>query len=227
MPFPCLAYTGNRRIWTEERVLEALRRAATEIQGPLPCVDSGWNRIKKGRLDWPGSNRVLEYFGSMGRAWLAAGADKSRVSLRNIAWTPEEDEYILENAGTMTLQSIGRHLCRSYGSVRVRLQAHGVRARSNNGYFSAAELAKEFRCPYHRVRKALHDGVISGRYDRIRNRWGVDLAQLTPAALEILRAPKTHSYKNSPSDLGDYLERHGLRRRLINGVLTIVAVRSN
>ncbi|GAI67551.1 unnamed protein product [marine sediment metagenome] len=199
-------------------------RAADEIKGPLPCCDATYNQIKKGHLDWPTVHRVFEFFGSMARAWLAAGVQRDRVSLKNIDWTPEEETYLKEKAGIMTLVEIGFNLRRSYDAVRARLNKElKITARGNQGLFSAAELSKEYGCPYHRVRQALIDGRIPGRFDSRRNRWQVDLGSLTPAAEAILEAPKLHSYKNSPSDFGDYYRRHKLRRTLIEGRVIVVA----
>ncbi len=216
MPFP--NFIGRKRFWTKERVLSALQQAAAEIEGPLPCLDRAYSRIKKGRLEWPTARRVLEYFGSMARGWMAAGAGMERVSLHNVPWVLGEDSYLLEYAGTKTLALIGAELGRSYQAVRARLnQYFKVSARANQGFLSAAELSKEYGCPYHRVRTALQEGVIPGCYDRVRNRWEIDEAKLTPAAEALLRSPKLHSYRNSPPDLGDYYSRYGLIRKQIEG----------
>ncbi len=222
MPFP--NFIGRRRFWTQERVLESLTLASREIKGPLPCCDAVYNRIKKGRLDWPTSHRILEYFGSMARAWLATGVRRGRVSLKNTDWTSEEDEYLLEKAGDITLKAIATHLGRSYSAVRARLNKnYRTSSRHNQGYFSAAELSKKFNCPYHRVRDALLEQRIVGKFDKIRNRWQVDLVDLTPEAEDILKAPKLHSYKNSATDLGNYYERHELRRTIVDGRVKVVA----
>ena len=223
MPFPNFI-GSHRRFWVKERVLSALQQAAAEIEGPLPCLDSAYNRIKKGRLDWPTSHQILEYFGAMSRGWLAAGAGKNRITLHNVPWIQEEDSYLLEYAGIKTLAAIGEHLGRSYGAVRGRLRHFKVRSRENQGFLSAAELSKEYRCPYHRVRTALQEGIIPGRYDRVRNRWEVDKARLTPAAKALLTAPKLRSYKNSPTDLGDYYSRYGIIRKLVDSKLVTCEV---
>lgn len=221
MPFP--NFIGNKRLWTREKVIEGLQLAATLINGDLPCRDAIYNQIKKGHLDWPTSHRILEFFGSMARGWLVAGVPKSRVSLRNIDWLLEEEIYLKEYAGKKTLAEIAAALCRTYGAVKTRLNKNmGIRARDNQGFFSAAELSKEYSCPYHRVRTALAKGNIPGKFDYRRNRWQVDLAQLTPTAEAILKAPKLHSYKNSPPDLGNYYERYKLQRKLVEGRMVVV-----
>jgi len=214
---------GAHLYWTKERTAAGLKLAAAVLVGSLPCCDSDYNTVKKGRFDWPPAVHVLKYFGSMARGWLAAGAEKSRVSLRNNDWTKDEELYLLDNAGEKTLQKIANDLGRSYPAVRARLNKNlKVKARHNQGFLSAGELAKLYQCPYHRVRCALASGDIAGRFDRKRNSWQVDLAKLDEKALGILRAPKTHSYRNSASDLGDYYKRYGLYRKLINGKLVVV-----
>ena len=221
MPFP--NWIGRKRLWTRERVVAALAAAATEIKGPLPCRDALYSKVKKGRLDWPTASRVLFYFHSMARGWLVAGASRHRISLKNIDWTPEEDGYLLDEAGILTLEYIAAKLRRSYPAVRDRLnKKYGIESRHNQGYLSAAELSKEYGCPYHRVRTALVEGRIPGRYDEVRNRWQVDPGNLTPAAEAILKAPKLHSYKNSQTDLGDYYQRYGLRRTMVDGRVMVV-----
>ena len=215
MPYP--NYIGShRRLWTRRYVLKQLAAAAAEIRGPLPCSDRAYLVVRKGRLDWPTTGRILEYFHSMARAWLAAGAELSRVSLLNIDWTKEEEAYLLKHAGTRNLKTIAVQLRRSWPSLKRRLYELGTNARANQGYFSAAELAKEYQCPYHRIRSALIAGSIKGFYDARRNRWQVDLVDLTPEAITILQAPKG-TYKTFETDVGDYDRRHNLKRVLEDG----------
>lgn len=218
MPFPNL---GNKRLWTRETVLGGLALAATEIRGPLPCCDRPYNALKKGHLTWPTSRRILEYFGSMAAGWLAAGAPRKRITFNNLPWREDEEVYLLEHAGDDTLVKIGESLRRSYGAVRKRLQGKGITARGNNGFFSAGELAREYDCSYQRVRNLLKSGVIQGRFDEKRNRWQVDLKDITPAAKALLRAPKM-TYTTRPTDKGDYCKRHGIRRHwIVNKIVRV------
>lgn len=220
MPFP--NWIGKKRLWTKERVLASLAAAASEIEGPLPCLDASYSRIKKGRLDWPPASRVLGYFGAMARGWMAAGAPMDRISLHNVPWTEEEREYLLNHAGRYTLNRIARRLSRSYGSVRGQLRKIGVSSRHNQGFMSAAEISKEFDSPCHRVRNLLRAGRIKGRYDRKRNRWEVDPIAITPEVIILLTAPKK-THKTWPTDRGDYYSRYALRRRLIEGKMAVVS----
>ena len=113
MPFP--NFIGRTRLWTKGRVIAALATAVAEIKGPLPRSDAAYNRIKKGRFDWPTTKRILEYFHSMARAWLAAGASRDRISFFNIEWSEGEKEYLCDYAGIFTLKNIARHMGRTYG----------------------------------------------------------------------------------------------------------------
>lgn len=210
------------RYWTKERVTEELAKAMKQIHGPLPCLDAEYNRYKKGEYAWPTSRRILEYFHSMARGWLAAGANPRRISLHNVPWNEEEDAYLLDKAGIETLQEIAEHLHRSYQACRARLgsKGNGVKARNNQGYLSAAELAREYNCSCHRIRQALKDKKIKGVFDRRRNTWKIDPMDIMTSvtAQEILTQPK-RTWKTHPTDIGDYYRRHGLKRILVDGKL--------
>ncbi len=215
MPYP--NYIGShRRLWTRKYVLKQLAAAAAEIRGPLPCSWRVYRVLRKGRLDWPSSGRVLGYFHSMARGWLAAGASPGWVWLGNIDWTAEEEAYLLEHAGSMTLAAIGKKLRRSWPSCKWRLHVLGTNARANQGYLSAAELAKLYGCSVRRICSALAGGRIKGWFDRRRHRWQVDTMDITMDALAILNAPKA-THKNRPPDVGDYERRYNLKRILVDG----------
>ncbi|GAI95207.1 unnamed protein product, partial [marine sediment metagenome] len=110
---------------------------------------------------------------------------------------------------------------RSYGSCKKHLHILGATARDNQSYYSAAELSKLYVCPYHRVRNLLATGVIKSKYDRKRNRWQVDLIHITATEEALLRAPRG-THKSTPPDLGDYYQRYGLKRSLVNGQIVRV-----
>jgi hypothetical protein len=167
--------------------------------------------------------RVLEYFGSMAGGWIAAGASAKRVRFNNIDWSPEDELYLEERAGIDTLGQIGRHLGRSAAACKRRLYMKGITARGNQGFFSASELAKEYDCPCHRIRCYLSAGVIPGKFDKYRNRWQVNPFKITPDIAKLLAEPK-RTHKKSATDKGDYMQRYGIRRRIINGKLTRVEV---
>ena len=199
--------------WTKARVVRALRRYADANAGKLPASDHVWNRIKKGRLDLPTGGSILTLWRSMRRAWLAVGVDPSRVTALNARWSKADKAYLLEHAGTLTLERIGRNLGRSYGSVKTMIgsKGMGITARANNGYWSAAQLAKEYGTPYNRVQQLLEAGVIPAFRHPHRMTWQIDPADLNPSIMAELRKEK-RTHKTTPSDLGDYRQRYGLRR---------------
>jgi hypothetical protein len=226
MPFP--NYCGRKRLWTRENVLAGLVRAAGVIQEQLPCCDADYSRLKKGRLDWPTSHRVLEYFGSMARAWIAAGAIagrsfQERVTLSNIDWTGDEEEILLEYAGIKTLQEIGKELGRSYGAVRKRLQEKGITARANQGFLSASELARLIDCSYDRILRFCRSGRIPAEYSHKFHRWEIDLAGIKPDVKFLLLAER-RTHKTWPIDHGDYYRRYGLHRTISNGKTKVVSI---
>lgn len=197
--------------WTKERVLESLQRAAAEIQGQLPVSDREYRPLKVYRKGWPPERRIYGYFGSLRRAWYEAGADPARYTLKGTEWTEEDVDHLLTHAGNKTLDEIARDLHRTTGAVRRRLHEVGITARANQGFLSASEIAKEFRCSYTRVRRMLNEGSLPGRFDKVRNRWEVELADITSEMETRLRAPK-RTYKTHPLDMGDYYQRYHIRR---------------
>lgn len=213
---------GNKRLWTRQVVLSSLRLAAHIIRGPLPCCDASYNRIKKGRLDWPTSHRIFEYFGSMAWAWIAAGASRKRVRMDNVDWLPEEEELLELRAGFDTLEEIGARLRRSQGACRRRLYMMGIKARDNQGYLSAAQLSQELNCSCHRLRRMLAAGIILGYYDEKHNRWNVDIGDISEEFKELLTAPR-RTHKTWPLDRGDYYQRYGLHRKLVDGKIKVIA----
>jgi len=208
---------GAKLVWTREKVIEGLQIAAKELD-PIPTSDDIYNSLKKGRYDWPPAIYIYRYFPTFAVAWLTAGVNPKRVDLASTKWTEEEDEYLLTHAGDIRLVDIAKHLRRSYGGVRGRLRLKNHhKARHNQGFLSAAELAKYYNCPYHRVRLALVAGKIKGFRSRIRKDWQVDLTELDGQALDILQQPKLKSYRTTPPDVGDYEKRHGLKRTVVDG----------
>lgn len=216
---------GGGLYWTKARVAAALRTYASEHPGPLTVSDHEWNRLKKGRLDLPPSARILDYWHSMRRAWLAIGAEPSRVKAQETRWSRAELAFLLENAGSMRLVDIAARLGRSYGSVRSKLggKGLGIKARENQGWLSAARIAAEYGCPYSRVTKLIADGVLKAKQGTVRRGWLIDPAD-AEAIRPLLVAPKTHSYKSQPADIGDYYRRYGIKRVLREGKIVRVAV---
>lgn len=206
---------GHLTYWTNERVLEGLRLAAAELD-VLPTTSNVYDRLKVGRMDWPCSAKIREYFGGMAHGWLAAGVSRRRVQLTYSAWTAAEDEYLLTMAGSVRLKDIATRLNRSYQAVRVRVgsKGFGLHARQNQGYLTASELSKEYGCSYTRVRDFLQSGRLPGQYKSLLHRWEIDPADVTPELVQAMTAPRI-THKNWPLDLGNYRRRYGIRR--VNG----------
>jgi len=68
----------------------------------------------------------------------------------------------------------------------------GITARANNGYWSAAQLAKEYGTPYNRVQQLLEAGVIPAFRHPHRMTWQIDPADLNPSIMAELRKEKPH-----------------------------------
>jgi hypothetical protein len=208
---------GHGRWWTKRRTLAALKAYAKVRPDNCPSSDHEWSAIKKGIYELPPAQKVLEYFGTMARAWLAAGVPRDRVKMLATRWSEEEKKYLLERAGIDTLEAIARKLNRSYGSVKSMIGAKGMKitARANQGLWSANQLSHHYGCSYKRVLDALNAGTIPGHRHRQRQTWLVDPADLTPAIEAFLREPpKTHldnvSVGIPPRDrkLGTYVPAH-------------------
>lgn len=210
---------GEGRFWTKARALTALRKYAADNPGPVPTSDHVYNALKKGRMDLPPAQRVLEYWHTMVRAWLAAGVDRSRIKFLNTRWSKAEKEFLLDHAGVYTLERIAKALGRSYGSVKSMIGAKGMKitARANQGFMSAQQIATEFNAPYSRVCDLLTAGVIKGFRHRHRRSWQVDPVDLTPAVIaEIQRPKQTHT--STPPAAEEYRKRYGLRRQVAKAV---------
>jgi hypothetical protein len=211
---------GRRLYWAEERVLEGLKVFIKETRGMLPTSDDSYIPLQKGRMDLPAAVYIYKYFGGMPAAFRAAGAPEKRLNFTNADWTPAEEDYLLEHAGSMRLVDIAQHLNRSYQAIRTRIggKGLGITARANQGYLSAALLAQESNASCHRVRQLLYDGRLPGFYNKARHCWQVDLGDLTAEHKVLLTAPRD-THKNAPVDRGDYYQRYGLMRILVDGQL--------
>jgi hypothetical protein len=202
---------GGVRYWTRDRCLEALRAYAARSRGRLP-VHLTYEHVKSGNPDLPPSHRLYEYFGSIARSWLVALPRRSwrRVPMLRDAWTQEEDDLLLELAGTVKLADIASRLHRSYGACRRRLYDRGISARDNQGYLSAQQVAEAYGCGVHRVYQLIERGVLRATL-RHGNRYEIDPDDAAAVAGE-LRAPK-RTHTSTPPAVGEYRKRYGIRRR--------------
>jgi hypothetical protein len=210
--FGACPYGPKGAWWSRERIIASLQDFARRNRGPLPTSDHVYSQAKKGHMEWPRASLVLREFGSMADAWAAIGAAKHRYNRGWVAWTDEDDDYLLSHAGEQTLKVIAKHIGRSWGACKRRLyDLEAGRARDVTGWLSAMQVAKEYNCPLSRVTRLIASGqlpahrVVGGHYWRIDP---MDAERLAP----VLRAPK-RTYKKGPPEMGDYDRRHGYRRQ--------------
>lgn len=191
MPWPSMWENhGCHRQWTRDRVLQQLAVAASEIEGALPTSSTYYSRLRSGKLHWPGAHRTLEYFGTMATAWRATGASSDRVTELSRHWSQGEIDYLLDNAGSLRLTTIAKQLNRTYQAVRVMMgsKGFGLRARWNQGFLSAANVADEYDVSVNRVMSMCQRGLIKGaRRHPFRMQWSIPPESLTPEVLAELR----------------------------------------
>lgn len=153
------AYPGL--FWTRERCTKALQQYARRTTGRLP-ISTPYEVVKKGDASLPPSARLYEHFGSLTRAWLACLPSSShhRVPLLGCEWSAEEDDFLLSNAGTLTLKQCGERLHRSWAACKRRLYDLGTTSRNNQGFMSAQQVADEYGCSPQRVTRFIRMGVL-------------------------------------------------------------------
>lgn len=184
--FGCSPF-GRRRYWTRERMLVALKDFMTRHRGPLPAKRR-YDRKKRGHPEWPPADRVLEEFGSFAAAWEAVGSE-DRVCYSHLPWTEDQDDELLEHAGLMTLEQLGRRLGRTAQACSDRLQVLGTpRALDISGYLTLSQVAREYGCPESRVRKLIASGQLAAFRVRGGHHWRIDPDD-AEAARELLTAP--------------------------------------
>lgn len=216
-------YGRIEKYWTDERVQEGLRDFASKHKGQLPNSDHLYSDLKKGHMEWPTSAAVLEQFGTMADAWAGIGVPKSRFNRGWVPWTQEDDDYLLERAGEVTLKIIAKQLGRSWPACKRRLYDLGAgRARDVAGYLSAMQVAKEYNCPLSRVKKLIASGELPAHRVQGGHYWRIDPEDCEKLRA-VLSAPKTRSYRTTPPSHGDYDRRYGLRRVRVNGRIVRVA----
>jgi hypothetical protein len=215
---------GVARYWTRERVLAGLRAFAAANPGPVPCACREYAQMKKGHMEWPTAGMVLLQFGTMPDAWAEAGVSRARYHRSWVEWTQDDDDYLLERAGSMTLKIIAKKLGRTWPACKRRLYDLGAgRARDVSGYMSAMQVAQEYRCPLSRVTSLIASGALPARKVLGGHYWRIDPADCEAIA-GTLRAPKRRSYQGTPPDMGDYDRRYGYRRMIVNGRMERVPV---
>jgi len=173
----------GRPWWTDERVDEALRRYIAETSGPLPGNAASWNVAKRGRGELPTSLRVLLRYRSIARAWVVLGAPRRGCPLNAGPWTEDEEALLLELAGTLTLEAIGRRLHRSGAACKRRLYDLGTTARNNQGWLSIAQAAEQYGTSAWRLQRLERAGRLTAHRKRGAQNWcGLDAVELDALA---------------------------------------------
>ena len=120
-------------------------------------------------------------------------------------WTQAEDEWLQDNIGRGLLQLVSSRLNRSPEAVRMRLRILGQR-RAVDGYMTAHDVARQYRCPRYRVWLLIRQGALPTH--RLP---GVRYLRIDPADCEAIRdqltAPK-RTYRYCPPDTGDWYKRY-------------------
>lgn len=211
---------GNKRYWTKERTLEGLRDFSVTHRKNLPTNEDDYNRMKKGHMEWPTSHRVFEYFGTLSDAWEAVGR---RVSRNHVPWMEEDDEYLLDHAGELTLKLIAKRLRRSWMACKRRLyDLEAGRARDASGHLSAMQVAAEYNTSLKRVTTLIAAGTLPAHKVAGGHYWRIDVEDCERIK-HLLVAPK-RTHKATPPDKGDYMKRYGLRRLVgADGKVHVVA----
>ncbi len=210
-------YGADGPYWTRERTLDGLRDFVARNKGRLPSSSDAYNVVKRGHMEWPPSGRVLAYFDSMADAWAAAGASPRRYRRLWIDWTQEEEDLLVDLAGSMTLDLIAKRIGRSAGACKRKLYDLGAgRARDMSGHYSAMQVAELYGCPLARVNSLIRHGLLKARKVTGGHYWRIDPGDIDARAENILRAPK-RTHTTVPPDTGNYERRYGLRRETIDG----------
>jgi hypothetical protein len=204
----------GRRFWTTERVIAGMRRVREEL-GYFPLQGRHYNPLKEGRLDWPRADLIRRLGGGGRSAWriamVKAGLSKDISGWHNSAWREDDNEYLLENAGLLTLKRIAFHLGRSYAACRRHLYDLGTRARDARGYYTGMLLAEELNVPLGRVYLGIATGRLVAHRPPGRPYWQIDPDSME-AARGWLTAPKrTHS--RTPVAPANYRRARGIRRK--------------
>lgn len=204
--------TGRRTYWTPARVREAMIEIEAAGWGGFPRDPKAYDGIKKGRPTWPTSQAVRALGGGGRGAWkralVKAGIEIDGWS--DSAWTKADEEYLLENAGLLTLKKIGFNLGRSWAACKRRLYDLGVRARDARGYYTASVLAQEHQIPLKRIYEGLRSGRLIGHRPQGRPYWQIDPESIEKNLDWLLAPKKTH--KSTPPETMDYYKKHGLKR---------------
>lgn len=169
----CGGASAYRKYWTRERVHAALRAYALAHPGRLPRGTPAWNEITRGDPTLPTSGRILQLYGALGNAWREVLGDldaRYRVPLAWVRWTPEEDAFIEQHVGRLSMREIAERLGRTESSLRQHARrALNITPQLAREWWSPAEVAEHFGCPVSRVYYLVWRGILPARRDgRVR-----------------------------------------------------------
>lgn len=208
---------ARERVWTPERVAAALKAYVRRTTGQLPSGSDQYWRMKSGDPSLPVANMVIEQYGAISRAWLAVGAPKSRVALLGCAWTDEEEAFLLERAGNMTLRDIAKRLHRSWPACKRKLYDLGTRARDAQGYMSGMQVAEEYGCSIHRVYDLIRSGALPAHHPAGKvNIWAIDPADAMAIKDQLREPNRTHKAENGYRVASvEHRRYYGIRRTVL------------
>lgn len=226
---PIWQHSNGRLYWTDARIADALRRVYQHL-GRVPHWRDWWAYARAG---WtlPGSRLLQRFARTKGRGLFQRALIRAGVRLRpsdgngrpvwnEASWSKQQDGFLLQNAGVLTLNEIAASLGRSYAACRRRLFDLGTTARGARGWYTGQKLAQKLNCPVTRIYRALETGRLKGVKPPGRTYWQIDPASVDQAR-EWLCAPK-RTHKSTPPATTDWYATNNVRR---NGAGKIVGKR--
>jgi len=200
------------KYWTEKRVLRGMRKLYGEL-GVVPN-DRAYLVLKKGRLNLPPAMEIRRFGGNGGRgsvcwklAWEKAGfAVPQRRSWAT--WSEEEDRFLLENAGRLTLKQIAVEMGRSWHACKRRCYDLAVWAREARGWYTGQRLAQELNVSLARIYGAIHSGRLRAERPPGRPYWQIDPASVEENRDWLTAPKKTHT--STPPRTTDWYQTNGV-----------------
>jgi len=189
--------TGNRKYWTDERIVCAMYDL--ENGDGFPRRFDDYEELTAGRPDLPTANTIARYSrtagpGSWPRAIERAGIERAQTFSGAHA-TDEEIAYLHQWAGIKSLREIDLALRRPAGWAKAQLMKIGVRARDIQGKFTAHHLARTINVSIHRILDACRDGSLPA--EKHNGSWQIEPTDVK-ANIDWLTAPKK-THKQTPA----------------------------
>jgi hypothetical protein len=144
----------RKYFWTDE-LREDLR--AAYAAGNKTRLTAGLDKLNKRVPKWPRS--ALKY---EARRLGIETADHRRP------WTKEEQTYLEDSLGVVSIKGIARHLKRSHESVASRADKLGLSRRAKEGY-DISDLAALFGATYPEIKRWMDRGYLGKVHENIGN----------------------------------------------------------